>query len=1215
MVNTQICKKCSVRIPKNHPKPYCILCNEHKHFPCQKLSKTDAKLLVATDHSWICNDCRFEILPVGAADLPVRISKFKIKCTCCDRYSYAQPNTRTCHWCDNIVHAKCFKQQLGCLECCRDMIPGFDANRYELFENNYNDQSNNVHFNPYDPSHVLNQIGDILDDAEHGNSIWNDASDLLYKCKYKQLKHFRPSNGTELQILSLNIQSLSNKIPVLRENITDYQNFDILCFSETNLIFSKLPNGMSDVVLDGFHDPIIQTPVRRSGRGGGLVIYVNKRVCDQHNIEEFNPNPDPANGSGEFLFIKLHKSLGTNRTLIVGNVYRSPALKNCARFNILFESVISNLHRHASKQVFIVGDFNIDLIHHDSDIQCQNLINNASKLGFVQIVSRPTRITDHSATLIDHVYTNNLENTLSCNILTVDISDHLATVTAVNIGNVTIRKFETRTAKGCANHHHRMFNAANDQKFQDLIYEENWDDVYTTSGADAQYIKFSELYTSHYNTAYPVKGKHKRRKNERKNSKPWILPWLEAACARKNNMYHTFVKNRTGKNKNAYVKMKQFVNKHTKLAKDRYYKHYFDEFKDNSKMKWQMINTLLGRKSKQQDIIQLKNSDGTVLTTPADVSSEFNNYFSSIASNLKTQIKQRTSFDPSGFKQFLHDPVESELELKPVQAHEIHTIIKNFKNKSTLDTKISALKVANTSFQFTHTLAAVINNSFVEGTFPQPLKRARVVPIHKGGSKSDASNYRPISLLSAFSKIYEKLMHNRVLDFLNTNGSLFENQYGFRPGRSCEHALLNAQNTLLNSLNNKQVSLLLLIDFSKAFDMVDHTILLHKLNHYGIRGPALKWFESYLGNRTQFVTIDGVDSSSRHMAYGVPQGSILGPLLFIIYINDLPGISNLAKFILYADDANIIISGENIDEVQAKFSILANNIVHWVDSNGLALNLKKTNYMIFTRQRTVPQREFKMSGRTLESKSEARFLGVIIDNKLTWTKHIMAIKSKMSNYIGIMFKIKSHLPIQARLNIFQSFVQSHLNFCPLVWGFSSKYLIESLFTIQKKAMRAVMPGYTNYFYRDGVLPSGTKTSFMKYNILTVHGIILRNAFTFMHRVNHFPASYPSSITETIPDNVPTKASDHNSCQEWLNKYSNVGFRSSIFFKGPLLAVTDQYYSTLTPASYMTFKAHKISTKSKLLDLQNEGENEEWPTFLLHNIPGLRKSVRSVQASA
>ena len=264
--------------------------------------------------------------------------------------------------------------------------------------------------------------------------------------------------------------------------------------------------------------------------------------------------------------------------------------------------------------------------------------------------------------------------------------------------------------------------------------------------------------------------------------------------------------------------MKKFCDKHVDLAKQRYYKKYFDQHSSNSKKQWKMINNLLNRTKSRSGPIKLKDENGQILSTNIDVATKFNNYFSNIASNLKSQISSRRIFDPGGFQQFLSNPVSNSMYLGTVDSSEIHSTINKFKNKTTLDTKIEPLKIANSCLGFTEILAKVISNSFTQGIFPQPLKMARVVPVYKGGSKTDVANYRPISLLSSFSKIYEKLMHKRVLDFLDSNGSLFEMQYGFRPGRSCEHALLNAQNTILNSLSKNQICLLLLIDFSKAFD-------------------------------------------------------------------------------------------------------------------------------------------------------------------------------------------------------------------------------------------------------------------------------------------------------------------------------------------------------------------------------------------------------------
>ena len=458
-------------------------------------------------------------------------------------------------------------------------------------------------------------------------------------------------------------------------------------------------------------------------------------------------------------------------------------------------------------------------------------------------------------------------------------------------------------------------------------------------------------------------------------------------------------------------------------------------------------------------------------------------------------------------------------------------------------------------------------------------------------------------------------MYNRITEFLNFNGILHEMQYGFRQGRSCEHALLKAKQVLLDSLSRRQVSLLLLIDFSKAFDMVEHSILLKKLEHYGIRGKASQWITSYLHNKMQFVSIDGTDSKTRHMQYGVPQGSILGPLLFIIYINDIPNVSQIAKFILYADDANIIITGNNITEVDAQLRDLCKILLKWVDSNGLCLNLKKTKYMIFSRSRNLELLStLKIANLPIERLTESKFLGVIVDENLTWSRHIKTIQTKMARYIGLMYKLKSQLPLKVRIQIFHSFVQSHINYCSLVWGFSAKTNIDSLFRAQKKGMRAVVPGFINYRYRsDGTLPGHTKSHFAKYDILTIQNVIVLNALVFVHKTRHFPLDLPRSVRKTIAENSPLPGATHESSNEWLQNLSSYLYTRSVFYKGPLLSVIPEISELVTSPTLLNAKIYKKDVRKALVKYQSSGDAEEWQSgnFLLFNIPGLRKSPRNL----
>jgi hypothetical protein len=396
--------------------------------------------------------------------------------------------------------------------------------------------------------------------------------------------------------------------------------------------------------------------------------------------------------------------------------------------------------------------------------------------------------------------------------------------------------------------------------------------------------------------------------------------------------------------------------------------------------------------------------------------------------------------------------------------------------------------------------------------------------------------------------------------------------------------------------------------------MVDHKILLEKLAHYGIRGVAHDWLKSYLADRQQFVTINGSNSDKKALKFGVPQGSILGPLLFIIYINDLPNISKIAKFIMYADDANIIITGKSVAEVNEMFNDLSASLLNWVDSNGLKLNLGKTNYMIFSRQKIDIPRGMSIANRKIERKNEARFLGVILDDKLAFSTHIRTLKSKMSRYVGIMYRLKSLVPTKIMLQIYHSFIQSHVNFCSLVWGFTAKTNIDSLFSSQKKGIRAIMPGFVRYYFKDGALPAHTKPAFNRFKILTIHGIIVKNALVFMYKLKHFPNMVPLSIRETIDPNSPLAHASptHELCEAWLETYNNSYHRKSVFFKGPLLAINNiaRISSVLEPSS--SINAYKNNIKSHLLKQQSSGDINEWEAgnFLLHNITGLRRSNRN-----
>ena len=1210
------CEKCKIRIPKNRPLLVCSMCLEYKHYKCNNLSKNEAYDILVTDYAqnWACQSCMHDVFPLGLlqdinqfshVNIP-NLSDYDPNCTVCDK-PCNQSNGSLCNWCDQVCHKYCANNSLGCSNCTKSMIPGFSCLHHELYNESL--LKNNSIFNPYDHNALANLIGNHLD-TEDGleNTFMHEISNKLHNCNYTQFKDVKQAKQNELKVMSLNIRSLKNGIDSLRDNISHYAKFDILCFNETNCDIATLPNGIDDVLLDGFYPPLTQKPYRASNKGGGLAIYVNERVCDDSNLELLDIKLEPdAELSCEYMFLKI--SLATTngtKSYIIGNLYRSPSTKPTVFIQRL-EKILAKLDRHKNKSIILVGDLNIDLIKHNTDKNGQELIDLTTSQGFLQVISRPTRITDHSATLIDHIFVNKIHDVYSSGIITCDISDHLCTY--VNIAlNENLNHNLTRSGAEFA-----KFNDANNEKFRELINNETWEPVYSQPCAQSQYTKFIEIYTKHYNSAFPKTNNNKKR---RKNPKPWILPWLEDACSRKNNLYYVYIHDRSMENKMKYEKMKKFVKKHIRLAKNKYYRQFFEQHSSNSKKQWQMINSLLNRHVRKSSNLKLKDSEGNVISDPLQVAKKFNCYFTNIAKKLKNESGLGTGTGPSltRINCNLGDPVARSIILAPTSPFEIGNIINALKLKSTSDTKICAIKTASLTNNFNLVLANIVNSSFASGIFPAELKAAKVVPIHKEGSKSEVSNYRPISLLSSFSKIFEKAMYARLINFLNSNNTLTESQYGFRAGRSCEHALLDAQNDILSALSKKQISLLLLIDFSKAFDTVDHTILLHKLKHYGVRGVAHDWLKSYLSNRTQYVCINNKFSDSQKLDYGVPQGSILGPLLFIVYINDIPNISHIAKFVLYADDANIIISGDNIKDIENKLHTLSNSLIEWVNVNELLLNVKKTKYMIFSRSknREFPSLNPKLNGIPIERKQVVRFLGVLVDEKLSWNNHVTALKAKMSRYIGIMYKLRHILPAKARANIFNSLVQSHLNYCSLIWGSTCHSNIDSLFTTQKKAMRATMPGHVNYFYKDGELPTHTKPGFTSLNILTVHNVILKNMLIYINNFFNFPGSLPLNVRLCLPDNIPVPNTPPDNWMLWYTEYNSIPYNKTIFFKAPLL-----YYHLMSKNVQLqcnlikTRDAYKQRVKLYLLSIQCDGDKEEWSNdnFKLVQVKGLRHSNR------
>ena len=380
------------------------------------------------------------------------------------------------------------------------------------------------------------------------------------------------------------------------------------------------------------------------------------------------------------------------------------------------------------------------------------------------------------------------------------------------------------------------------------------------------------------------------------------------------------------------------------------------------------------------------------------------------------------------------------------------------KEKSMGIDKMHPFLLSVAAFEIYKPLTHIINLSILNGKFPDILKIAKVIPIFKQGSRTLCNNYRPISILPALSKLFEKCIFVQLNSYLISRKLLVPNQYGFRPGSKTTDCLIDLVDEISSHLDKSNYVLTLFLDLSKAFDTVNHSILLSKMDFYGIQDLENHWFKSYLQKRKQRVFVNGVLSKTLPVNSGVPQGSILGPLLFLIYINDVTNATSYFNIRLFADDTSLTVSGHDLDFLIQKVNMEFQKILDWLSSNKLTLNLSKTKYIIFQPRQKVNYNLYPpvmLADQVIEQTHNFKYLGVIMDSNLSWHDHIDYISDKISKSINIMTKIKRHLGTKPLLSIYYSLVYPYLTYgCPL-WGNNYSSPLDRIVKLQNRALRII----------------------------------------------------------------------------------------------------------------------------------------------------------------
>ena len=505
--------------------------------------------------------------------------------------------------------------------------------------------------------------------------------------------------------------------------------------------------------------------------------------------------------------------------------------------------------------------------------------------------------------------------------------------------------------------------------------------------------------------------------------------------------------------KQVYNKARNRVTRELKRAKTEHNRKNFETLSFEMKKTWDAIRKLVNVKKSTHFSISQLNVNGKIIDDPDEITNKMNNYFVNVGPQTEKGVPKVPNMTP---EMFLKNRNQFNLIIAHISEEEVLKIIQSLPNKSMGPASLPLKLIKIVADIIVVPLCHIINLSFSKGVFPEVWKVAKVIPLHKGGSTEDLNNYRPISLLSIFDKIIEKLMHLRLYAFLEEHQILCKNQFGFKKKSNCAHSLMEITESIKESIDNGKFGCGIFIDLKKAFDTVNHKILLLKLEHYGVRGALLNWFESYLTNRKQYVFYNGVSSQTMTITCGVPQGSVLGPLLFLIYINDLPNVSDKLQFFLFADDTNIYLDSDNLKSLEKIVNEELKKLSLWLNLNRLALNVSKTNFVIFRANKPINHNvTILMNRKAIEQKDHVKYLGVLVDEHLNWNYHIQHVAKKIGRGIGILVRLRQYLNPSMLKNIYYCLVYSHLSYGIHVWGSAGLSFLNPLNVLQKKAVRVL----------------------------------------------------------------------------------------------------------------------------------------------------------------